>query len=193
MGYFNLALYEHGHGELFQLIRDRNLQQQFFVLQTVVRLGLSPVEPKFTLERLFALHYVSAIFLDDEPGQFRTMDVHIEASIHVPPHFADVRQLTLDYLSDITNRYVQADPFDLAAYALWRLTWIHPFKDCNGRTARAFSYYVLCLKLGYWPKGDETILSLMSEKREEAYNLLAECDAKFRIDGKSDISSLSSF
>jgi fido (protein-threonine AMPylation protein) len=31
----------------------------------------------------------------------------------------------------------------LAAYALWRLGWIHPFHDGNGRTARALAYAVL--------------------------------------------------
>src|SRR4051794_35819408 len=36
----------------------------------------------------------------------------------------------------------------LAAYALWRLNWIHLFVEGNGRTARAACYYLLCVKSG---------------------------------------------
>ena len=35
----------------------------------------------------------------------------------------------------------------LAAYLLWRMNWIHPFADGNGRTARVVSYVVLSVKL----------------------------------------------
>jgi Fic family protein len=34
-----------------------------------------------------------------------------------------------------------------AAYALCRLNWIHPFAGGNGRTARAFSYLIICLDM----------------------------------------------
>ncbi len=39
-------------------------------------------------------------------------------------------------------------PTWLAAYALWRLNWIHPFIEGNGRTARAACYYLICMKYG---------------------------------------------
>ena len=39
-------------------------------------------------------------------------------------------------------------PTGLAAYALWRLNWIHPFVEGNGRTARAACYYLICMKAG---------------------------------------------
>jgi len=32
---------------------------------------------------------------------------------------------------------------------LWRICWIHPFEDGNGRTVRAASYLVLSMRLGF--------------------------------------------
>ena len=52
--------------------------------------------------------------------------------------FADAQPLT-------------ADPLFVAAYVLWRICWIHPFDDGNGRTARAASYFVLCQRLWLEP------------------------------------------
>ena len=36
----------------------------------------------------------------------------------------------------------------MPAYALWRLNWIHPFIEGNGRTARAACYYLMCMRHG---------------------------------------------
>ena len=45
----------------------------------------------------------------------------------------------------------------LAAYVLWRTCWIHPFDDGNGRAARAASYLVLSLRLGFELPGTRAI------------------------------------
>ena len=37
---------------------------------------------------------------------------------------------------------------EVAAYALWRLNWIHPFVNGNGRTARLFSYFLMTMRAG---------------------------------------------
>jgi hypothetical protein len=50
-----------------------------------------------------------------------------------------------------------ADPIFLAAYTLWRICWIHPFEDGNGRTARALSYVILSRRLGLELPGDRPI------------------------------------
>src|SRR6266853_5258086 len=59
-----------------------------------------------------------------------------------------------DYVND---NWEKSSPVHLAAYALWKLNWIHPFTDGNGRTARAISYLLLCLRLGYRLPGTNTI------------------------------------
>jgi Fic family protein len=45
------------------------------------------------------------------------------------------------------NWYIWSEA-ELAAYGLWRLNWIHPFIEGNGRTARAACYFLLCVRSG---------------------------------------------
>lgn len=51
---------------------------------------------------------------------------------------AHVREL-IDLMAD------PRDPISKAAYTLWRVNWIHPFPGGNGRTARALTYFQLCI------------------------------------------------
>jgi Fic family protein len=64
----------------------------------------------------------------------------------------------------------------LAAYVLWRLNWIHPFTDGNGRTSRAASYLVMCCKLGYVLPGKQTIPDQISENKKPYYEALEAAD-----------------
>jgi hypothetical protein len=45
---------------------------------------------------------------------------------------------------------------------MWRTNWVHPFDDGNGRTARAASYLVLCVKLGYRLPGKKSLIDLVT-------------------------------
>lgn len=63
---------------------------------------------------------------------------------------------------------------------MWRLNWIHPFLDGNGRTSRAVSYLVLCARLGFWLPGTKTIPEQIVETREHRkryYDALQAADA----------------
>jgi Fic/DOC family len=57
----------------------------------------------------------------------------------------------------VNENWEGSSPVHLSAYVLWKLNWIHPFTDGNGRTARAISYLLLCLRLGYRLPGTNTI------------------------------------
>lgn len=48
-------------------------------------------------------------------------------------------------LIQITD-FDQMDEITLASFVLWRLNWIHPFIDGNGRTAAVLCYFVLGVK-----------------------------------------------
>ena len=50
-----------------------------------------------------------------------------------------------DYINEHWN---DATPIHLGAYIMWRLNWIHPFADGNGRTSRILSYVVLSIRAG---------------------------------------------
>ncbi len=55
---------------------------------------------------------------------------------------------------------------ELAAYGLWRLNWIHPFIEGNGRTARAVCYYLLCVRSGTLLPGRKIVPERIRENRE---------------------------
>lgn len=77
------------------------------------------------------------------PGAFRTQDVHINGSVHVPPEFTMV-EYHMSELMDFINR---EDPpkYDLLKIAIahHRFVWIHPFENGNGRVVRLFTYAML--------------------------------------------------
>jgi len=67
----------------------------------------------------------------------------------------------------------------LAAYVLWRLNYIHPFINGNGRTARAACYYLLCVKSGGWIPGDPILPTLIRQNRDEYVAALQHSDQCF--------------
>jgi Fic family protein len=63
-------------------------------------------------------------------------------------------------------------PLHLASYVMWRLNWIHPFTDGNGRTSRAVSYLVLCIRLRALLPGKLTIPEQIEQDKTPYYRAL---------------------
>ena len=117
--------------------------------------------------------------LDSEnltPGQFRNNPVRITNAPHLPPPAEKVEELTKVLAEEIVQKWNDG-PSELHAYVLWRLNWIHPFLDGNGRTARAFSYFLLCVKFGKLLPGKDTITSLIQQNKQAHYEALRQADA----------------
>lgn len=89
----------------------------------------------------------------------------------------------------VTDNWDDKSPIHLAAYIMWRLNWIHPFEDGNGRTSRAVSYLVLSTKLGYVLPGTKTIPDQISSSKNAYYEALEKADAAYEK-GRIDVSDL---
>ncbi len=74
------------------------------------------------------------------------------------------------------NWELTAHPTRFAAYALWRLNWIHPFVEGNGRTARAACYYLLCLRHGQLLPGRQIVPERIRHDRRPYYAALQAAD-----------------
>jgi len=87
----------------------------------------------------------------------------------------------MDDFVDQINRSIGAkvDPVYLAAWALWRLNYIHPFINGNGRTARAVAYFILCIQLGGALPGEKILPVLIHENRHEYVEALQVADAAY--------------
>ncbi len=84
-----------------------------------------------------------------------------------------------DYVND--NLHVST-PFHLAAYVMWRINWIHPFSEGNGRTSRIVSYIILNVKLGYLLPGIPSIPQQIQQDRSAYFRALEQADEADRID-----------
>ncbi len=122
-------------------------------------------------------------------GLYRNVEIGISGSDHRPiddVHVPYEIEQMLDYLSDNWERET---PIHLAAYAMWRVNWIHPFFDGNGRTARIFSYMVLCAKMGLVPAKGNAIPEQISANKQPYYKALEHADTHCK-EGQVDVSQM---
>ncbi len=187
------VLHEPSNPDLYRTVKDRNLEQQYYLIETAVSVGMKSSNFRLSPDVLYSFHAISSMFLEDTPGKIRTGFVHIQNSHHIPPEPNVVAKHLTEYLNYLNSKFDSADMFELAAYAFWRLTWIHPFDGCNGRTARAFCYYIICMKFGGIPPGPQNMLALMSKEVAKSYQLLAECDSNFENFAEPDVTPLADY
>src|SRR5260221_638598 len=123
-----------------------------------------------------------------------------EALIHVVAHVLDqggdqpppsylVPALIEDMCDYVNERFTESSAVHLAAYVMWRLNWIHPFADGNGRTSRATSYMVLCLRLRERLPGSHTIPEQIVRNRGPYFAALDSADAAAQT-GAVDVSKM---
>jgi len=168
----------------------RNGLRQFDAVIELTEYFLQP-ERKFKLRpsHLLHLHRIALEGISAYAGNCRPAGIKIGGSEHEPvgAHLVPEEiEHMCDYLND---NWEGSSPVHLAAYSLWKLNWIHPFTDGNGRTARALSYLLLCVRLGYRLPGTNTIPEQISLDKNPYYRALEAADKAWR-DGKIDLSVL---
>jgi Fic family protein len=162
--------------QLFRQIEDRNLFAQYDFLRSSVDVNLLHKNFNIGHEIILRLHSYAVVHICDSAGRYRTAGVGINHSNHCPPPPEQVENFMAEYISYLNDNWEKKSAIHLAAYALWRMCWIHPFMEGNGRTSRAICCYVLCMKLGFWVPGRNTILKQIRDLRKPYYDALAEAD-----------------
>jgi|SRR6187402_122089 len=167
-----------------------NVLRQF---QTVIEMVESFLDPdrqpfRFRPSHLLQLHRAALNGISSYAGNFRPSDIEIGGSRHKPPP-AHLVPEKVEELCDYVNEHWGKSPLHLAAYVMWKLNWIHPFTDGNGRTSRAASYLILCMKLGYVLPGKRTIPDQIAEDKTPYYKALEAADTAWE-DGKIDLTDM---
>lgn len=111
------------------------------------------------------------------PGLFRSDNVKITKSNHIPPDYTQV-----DAMMDELITFVNEDcspKYDLlkVAIAHHRFVWIHPFENGNGRVVRLFTYAMLLKKNIFFSK--ERIVNptaVFCSDRQKYYDYLSMAD-----------------
>jgi fido (protein-threonine AMPylation protein) len=152
----------------------------------LIRDGQDPIPVKTSV--LMELNRLAVEKIIANPGAYRQTPMEIGKSKHQPPRWEDVPEL-VDEMCEYVHRNWNRSAVHLAAYLLWRVNWIHPFSDGNGRTARAISYLVLCIRLRQRLPGDRTLPDFIADEKTPYYSGLEAADAA-NARGKIDVSVL---
>jgi Fic family protein len=138
---------------------------------------------------LLDLQRIAVEGIEAVPGVYRSTPIEITDAQHVPPDAHLVPTLVEEMCDYVNDKWATASALHLAAYVMWRLNWIHPFIDGNGRTSRAMSYIVLSVKMDYVLPGRTTIPALIAEDKKPYYAALEAADAAAR-ENTTDVSAM---
>jgi Fic family protein len=138
---------------------------------------------------ILSLHREALAGISRFAGTFRTGGVGIEKSKHQPPAPHLVAGLVEEMCDYVNGSWDTKPAIHLAAYVMWRLNWIHPFADGNGRTSRITSYVVLTVKSGFIIPGAPTIPEQIVSNRNRYFAALDEADAAW-AEERLDVSAM---
>ena len=190
----------HSHALDAELITDPGLKaqkevsnglKQFDAVAEQIEYWLHPERPfKLRPSAILGLNRTALEGLTGLAGTYRPAGVEIVGSKHHPVGAYLVPELVEHMTEYVNENWGKKSPVHLCAYVLWRLNWIHPFVDGNGRTARAVSYLVLCVGLGYRLPGRKTIPEQIAEDKRPYYRALEIADAGYAKKEQPDLSAM---
>lgn len=168
-------------------------------LEAIIKKGASP----FDVSLAAATHQILYINTDNpreavnisppegdplhvEPGSFRNVDVAV--GNHVAPPAENIVSLLLAMDRAYSPPVTKTDRLIAVAAHHHRFTWVHPFLDGNGRTARLLSQGAL-----HWVGIASPIWSIargLAKQRDRYYAMLAYADSPRQgdLDGRGNLS-----
>jgi fido (protein-threonine AMPylation protein) len=175
------------HHQTYRDLEISNGARQYDFLRSLVTASLAVSKPFLSSQVLKALNFQAIACLHINAGDYRPCEVTVGS--HTPPEQYRVTTLMDDFIHTVNRIWESADAVTLAAFVLWRLNFIHPFINGNGRTARAASYFVLCVKANAWLPGTTILPELLRANRDEYVNALVLADASAKA-GALDLAPL---
>ncbi len=146
---------------------------------------------------LCEFHRTGTLFLLHRPGEFREEEVVVSTQdgtvVHRPPPIEEMQGHLDRFFAELISTWSARPPQEIAAFALWMVNWVHPFKNGNGRTARAFCYACLSLKLGFVLPGAPTVIDQIMDQRQEYQDALKAADNQFEAEGVPDLDPMMRF
>jgi fido (protein-threonine AMPylation protein) len=172
---------------VYQAVEVANGNRQYSFLQTIVWASVATEKSFLSSHLVKALNFQAITCLHAYAGEYRPCRVTV--GNHVPPDHYRVDGLMEDFINTVNRGWETADPLALSAYVLWRLNYIHPFINGNGRTARAAAYFILCVKFGQWLPGKTILPELLRANRDEYVEALRKVDES-AAQGQVDLAPL---
>jgi Fic family protein len=177
--------------QLFARVQEQNLLRQYDLLANCVEIGIKKGIEAFDKYMLWSLNAAAVANVAQFGGRFREQPIYV--GNHLPPHFKEVPNLVDQFISVVHELWtIETHPTVLPAYALWRLNWIHPFIEGNGRTARAACYLLICLRGGMLLPGKKIVPERIRENRQPYYQALQAADRHW-ADGHFNVEDLAKY
>jgi Fic family protein len=176
------------------LLEAENGLQQFDEVLRLAEQAIAAQEFELTPEIVCGLNRLAVAGICRSAGMLRTVPIGITNTDHEPPPPEEVEQFVIEMCNYVKAKWsLQGDPLrdaiHLSSYVMWRLNWIHLFRDGNGRTSRAVSYLVLTIRLGQVLRGEPTIPDQIIDSKGPYYRALDDADAASKK-GRIDLSTM---
>ena len=171
----------------YQSLAVSNGLRQYDFLHSIVEAAAAVGRSWLSSQVIRSLNYHAITCLHTNAGEYRPCQVVV--GNHSPPEHFRVSALMDDFVNNVNRMWSETDPVVLAAFVLWKLNYIHPFINGNGRTARAACYFVLCLHYGKLLPGKTILPELIKRERDAYVEALRKADASVST-GSLDLSEL---
>jgi Fic family protein len=186
-----MAIREKDNPDLYMKVQEKNLLRQYDLLLNCIEIGLQKGIEAFDKYTLWSLNAAAVANIAQFGGRYREEPIYV--GNHCPPHFKNVPNEMDRFFSVIHENWdIHDNPTLLPAYALWRLNWIHPFVEGNGRTARAACYYLICMKQKQLLGGKKIVPERIRENRQPYYAALQSADRAWD-EGQFDVNELATY
>lgn len=167
----------------------RNGLRQFdYGIQTVHQ-ALERGSFKLRPSLILALQREALTGISAYAGNFRPAGVEIVGSKHKPAEAHLVPELIEELCDYVNDNWEVKTAIHLASYVMWRLNWVHPFADGNGRTSRILSYVILSICAQSVFPGTPTIPEQIVDNRNPYFDALDAADAAW-VKGRIDLSKM---
>ncbi|ULJ74402.1 Fic family protein [Rhizobium gallicum] len=173
---------------VYQRLEIENGNRHYDFLRSIVVASVEMGRPFLSQQILKALNFHAIACLHTHAGEFRPCPVKVGE--YRPPEHYQVGPLMDDFINTVNRSWEKSDPVALATYVLWRLNYIHPFINGNGRTARAAAYFVLCVAAGNWLPGEVILPEKLRQSRDDYVEALKQADVQYEETGQPDLGPL---
>ena len=156
------AKYQTEHDPVYQLVENENNSRYASFLITMIKSAIDSGQNWLTEDLIKAFNFHAIVALHPEAGQYR--QTQVEVGNHLPPHADEVPDLMKQMVAEVNQRWDVWPSTRLAAHALWQINYIHPFRNGNGRAARAACYFIICVKVGGLLPGSSTLPTILQHE-----------------------------
>ena len=164
----------------YSRLATSNLQRQYSFLRSITEAAIASDHRELSEGLIKSLNHHAIAGLHAEAGQYRTKPSGtVDQSgkwVYRAPPADEVPDLMQELVASANSGWDAADPLRLASYCLWRVNFIHPFVNGNGRTARALCYFVLSLAMKMALPGQILLPELIRHHRPEYVEILGRVD-----------------